>query len=65
LEDIGREQEIEVDDQPKLIVKQRKEGCNPSNIIEPLEWLIKSIIKHPPTLPTSLSQSSNFSQNHN
>jgi hypothetical protein len=63
LEDIG--QEIEVDDQPKLIVKQRKEGCNPSNIIEPLEWLIKSIIKHPPTLPTSSSQSSNFSQNHN
>ncbi|WP_027405002.1 hypothetical protein [Aphanizomenon flos-aquae] len=63
LEDIG--QEIEVDNQPKLIVKQRKEGCNPSNIIEPLEWLIKSIIKHPPTLPTSSSQSSNFSQNHN
>ena len=61
VEDI--EQEIEVDNQP--IVKQRKEGCNPSNIIEPLEWLIKSIINYPPILSNSSSQSSNTSQNHN
>lgn len=58
LDDIGQDVAIEVDNQAKLIIKQRKDGCNPSNIIEPLEWLIKSIIKHPPTLP-------NIFPNHN
>ena len=52
LDDIGEEtpKEINIKARPTVIVEQGK-PCNPSNILEPVEWLIRSIIQNPPKLP--------------
>jgi hypothetical protein len=52
LDDIGEEtpEEINIKPQSTVTVEQGK-PCNPYNILEPVEWLIRSIIKYPPELP--------------
>jgi hypothetical protein len=52
LDDIGEEtpKEINIKARPTVIVEQGK-PCNPYNILEPVEWLIRSIIQNPPKLP--------------
>jgi len=53
LDDIGKEtpKEINIEaESPAIIVEQGK-PCNPYNILEPVEWLIRSIIQNPPKLP--------------
>lgn len=50
LDDMGKEFSEEIPPPPQTIVKKGK-TCSPINILEPVEWLIKSILNNPPILP--------------
>ena len=57
-----KEEYSDVAESKKLIIKQGV-AINPFNIIEPLEWLIRGIRKHPPILFSDRQQTSSVKEN--